>query len=346
MTHGEQLAPATPDFCVTFRRQTQEFEVVPEVAITPGCNYPGDPALPPSAVAIPRATEIYRAPHPSGAAQIYESFSRLYLALGAGWHTPDEVKQTLGLSWWRFCRAAERSQTVLPPYVIHVENTQKASGKYVYFGNLALTTALGGIGEREQRRRDGYFHNKINKTDGSITTSNGEIAVAHMRARVQKADRKKRQLFKFDHAVIQLGLDDVRYIALDSLENVLLLRTLQSSRKAARVPVTKECAGTSYRKLLPSTACDDVWATMPVAERRRIISDPFVLYGDRPPRALEELLRYIWPDAAKALSGEKCWRPSASPQVIFEDRPLTTRYCTHPPEYRTIQELCVSAHKP
>lgn len=336
MTHGEQVAPATPDLRVTYRPQTKEFEVAPESAITSELNYPGDPALPPSEVAMPEGVEYYRTLKPHAAAQTFESLSALYLALGPGRHEADKAKQVLGVKWGHIHDAADRMQAILPPSVIKIESPKARSDRYIYFGNIALATALTGIDEIEQSTRHDYFHQKAITTPGPLASGN-ERALPEMRAYSLKAEQQKQRLFDYNHVVWQLGIDDLCYVQLNTPENVLLTRLLGVMQT---LPLLSSGPCTAYRQV-PFRLCrNQVWAAMPLSERRLVTDDPFALYDEKS-LAVTASLHLVCQYLSRKIIGGYPLAKKSNNTVAFKNITLAARYCTQPPNYQAIEELCV-----
>lgn len=335
MTGGEQLAPVLPVTRVTYRPQTKEFEVVPESAITPDMNYPGDPDLSPAAITMPEGLTVYRSLRPHLATRVYDEISALYAGLGPGYHSVAAATETLGRSWAKISAEVSRACDVLPPHLVHMENPVCGCQdcKFILFGNLAITSAISNISPEEKQRRDEYFHAKI-QTDESLTKAEKEVR--ERRTAILEADAGKRQLLAFHHALLQIG-EEICYLPLDNPEQVLLMRFIQGAKQGRAVPPERDA---TYRAMPLSMLRNHVWANISLAERELFTSDPFVLYGDVS-HVLNEPLRHVWRSISCTMIGGHMLVEPNQHQVRFKDIPIKARYEKMVPRrpYRSFREL-------
>ena len=333
-----QLSPSTPEFRVTYRPTTQEFEIAPESVLVPGVNYPGDPALLAEGMSVPEELTVYRSLTPHNTGRMFEALSSLYVALGPGHHPKKTVTETTDQEWSGVRETMNLAQGVLPGQVAGMHNPDCKCCKYIFFGNMALATALTDISAEEKQRRNELFHAKA-AAQPTFDAPCAEVRLPQMRAECLAAEADKQQLLTFSHAILQFG-SDIRYIRFDTLENILLLRFIRSARQTQTIPSDR---ASTHRVMAFTSVRNHVWESMSIAERKLLTDDPFVLYGDSS-QILTNPLRHVWHAFGKMLIDDRLLLVHDRYHVIFDEAPITIRYLRVPPKqpYRNFRELRMS----
>ncbi len=272
MPNGPESTPSPSElFRLTYRPQTEEFEVVPEAVITPDMNYPGDPAGAVDAVTVPREATIYCSTEPNNDTRLYEEFSQLYLGVGPGTHYVRDIVAKTGVSQGQIYGIVQRTVEVLPSQVITVKRREHVQERgRITFGNLALSTSLSSVPEHESRRRNAQLQAKIDGPLEDLETKSEQI-LYEQKQRTLARDAEKQALMDYDHALLKFDGQDTRRIDFRSPNELLLMRLIQATKK---VPVRPSTVDPSYLGMSAPVVRAYVWGQMPLRERRLFTDDP------------------------------------------------------------------------